>query len=82
VKTTTVAAHDEARADLATRLERMPRAITAPELGAAVGLGRTVMYEHIREGEITYMRFGGAIRIDPAEAARWVREHTITRRAA
>lgn len=73
--------HYEVHDDLPTRLEKRQRALTVPELADALGVGRTFMYEVLRRGDIPHFRIGTAVRIDPVEAAAYVREHTVRRAA-
>lgn len=76
-----VVQHDNVHDDLPTRLEKRQRALTVPELAEALGLGRTFTYELVRRGDIPHLRIGTAVRIDPVEAAAYVRDHTIRRAA-
>lgn len=64
--------------DLASRIERMPGALKVSQLAALLGVGRTYMYEQIEMGRVHYYRLpSGAIRLDPARIAAWLREHEV-----
>lgn len=63
--------------DLATRIERKPRALTAPELADLLGFGKTAVYDLAKRGGIPHYRVGGSIRFDPAQTAAWLREHEV-----
>jgi excisionase family DNA binding protein len=71
--------------DLATRIERWPHALTAPELADLLGLGKTAVYDMAKRGSIPHYRFAGSIRFDPATTAVWLRDREVAfpeRRAA
>ncbi len=52
--------------DLATRIERKPHALTAPELADLLGLGKTAIYDLAKRGGIPHYRVAGSVRLDPA----------------
>ena len=58
--------------DLATRIERWPHALTAPELADLLGLGKTAIYDLAKRGGISHYRVAGSIRFDPATTAAWL----------
>jgi excisionase family DNA binding protein len=63
--------------DLATRIERKLRALTAPELADLLGFGKTAVYDLAKRGGIPHYRVGSSIRFDPARTAAWSRQHEI-----
>jgi excisionase family DNA binding protein len=67
----------EPSCDLATRIERSPHALTAPELAALLHVGKTVVYDLAKRGRIPHYRLGGSIRFDPATTAAWLRKRAI-----
>ena len=46
--------------------------LTIREAGEAIGIGKSKMYELIREGEIPILRIGRAVRIPAADLRLWV----------
>jgi excisionase family DNA binding protein len=71
--------------DLATRIERWPHALTAPEFADLMGLGKTAIYDLAKRGGIPHYRLAGSVRLDPATTAAWLRQHEVAapeRRAA
>jgi excisionase family DNA binding protein len=63
--------------DLATRIERWPRALTAPELADLLGLGKSAIYDLAKRNGIPYYRLSGSIRFDPVTTAKWLRDREI-----
>jgi excisionase family DNA binding protein len=63
--------------DLATRIERWPHALTAPELADLLGLGKTTIYDFTKRGGIPHYRMAGSIRFDPATTAMWLRNREV-----
>jgi len=63
--------------DLASRIEMRPSALTAAELAALVGIGKTAIYDLAKRGGIPHFRIGGSIRFDPAKTAAWLRQHEV-----
>jgi predicted DNA-binding transcriptional regulator AlpA len=63
--------------DLATRIERMPSALTARQLFTIIGMSKTAFYDRVTRGEIPYFRLGTVIRFDPVHAAAWLRAQQI-----
>jgi len=63
--------------DLATRIERWPHALTAPELAGLLGLGKTAIYDLAKRGGIPHYRVAGSIRLDPATTAAWLRKREV-----
>jgi excisionase family DNA binding protein len=63
--------------DLATRIERRTRALTAPELADLLGLGKTAIYDLAKRGGIPHYRVAGSIRLDPATTAAWLRQRQV-----
>ncbi len=70
--------------DLASRIENLPGALTAAELGALLNLGKTAVYGMAATGRIPSLRIGATVRFDPARVAAWLRQRevAIDRRAA
>ena len=63
--------------DLATRIERWPHALAAPELADLLGLGKTAIYDLAKRGGIPHYRVAGSIRLDPATTAAWLRDREV-----
>jgi excisionase family DNA binding protein len=63
--------------DLAMRIEKMPGALTVPELADLLGFSRTTMYDMVARGVIPYIKIGTSIRFDPVAVARWVRARAV-----
>jgi len=63
--------------DLATRIERNPGALTAPELADLLSLGKSAVYDLAKRGGIPHYRVSGSIRFDPARTAAWLRQHEV-----
>jgi excisionase family DNA binding protein len=63
--------------DLATRIERWPHALTAPELAELLGFGKTTIYDLAKRGGIPHYRMAGSIRFDPATTAAWLRNREV-----
>jgi excisionase family DNA binding protein len=70
--------------DLASRIEKLPGALTASELAAFLNLGKSAVYEMAATGRIPSIKIGAAVRFDPARIAAWLRQRevAIERRAA
>lgn len=70
--------------DLASRIENLPGALTAAELGALLSLGKTAVYGMAATGRIPSLRIGSTVRFDPARVAAWLRQRevAIDRKAA
>ena len=63
--------------DLATRIQRWPHALTAPELAELLGFGKTTIYDLAKRGGIPHYRMAGSIRFDPATTAAWLRNREV-----
>jgi excisionase family DNA binding protein len=63
--------------DLASKIERLPGLLTAPQLVPLLGMSRTTIYQYVAEGRIPYIRIGTMIRFDPHAIAAWLREHAV-----
>ena len=63
--------------DLATRIERWPHALTAPELADLLGLGKSTIYDLAKRGEIPHYRVASSIRLDPVTTAAWLRNREV-----
>jgi excisionase family DNA binding protein len=63
--------------DLASRVEKLPGALTATELATLLNMGRTAVYEMAATGRIPCIRIGSTVRFDPSRTATWIREHEI-----
>ena len=63
--------------DLPSRIEKMQRALTVPELAELLWLGRTAMYDKVKRGVIPYIKVGTSIRFDPVAIAKWLRDRTV-----
>lgn len=70
--------------DLASRIENLPGALTAAELGALLNMGKTAVYGMAATGRIPSLRIGATVRFDPARVAAWLRQRevAIDRKAA
>jgi excisionase family DNA binding protein len=70
--------------DLASRIEKLPGALTATELAAFLNLGKSAVYEMAAKGRIPSIKIGAMVRFDPARIAAWLgqREVATDRRAA
>ncbi len=49
-----------------TRIEELPEFLSPQEVSAFLKIGRTAIYEAIRRGELTHLRYGRIIRIPKA----------------
>jgi len=67
----------EERNDLASRIAKMPRALTACELAALLNMGKTAVYEMAGTGRIPSLKIGATVRFDPARTAAWLRLHEV-----
>ena len=70
--------------DLASRIEKLPGALTATELAALLNLGRSAVYHLAATGRIPSIKIGAMVRFDPARIAAWLRQREVAtnRRAA
>ena len=59
--------------DLPSRIERRRKALTVPELAGIIGISDSKLYEFIKQGHLPSYRIGGAVRLDPALVAKWLR---------
>ena len=60
---------------LASRIECMPCALTAKQLGLLLGLGRSAVYQLAQAGRIPSLRLGTKmVRFDPAVIGSWLRQ--------
>ena len=68
--------------DLASRIEKLPGALTASELATLLNMGKTAVYEMAATGRIS-IKIGATVRFDPSRTATWIRkdEMATTRRA-
>jgi excisionase family DNA binding protein len=76
---------DREEHNLASRIAKMPRALTAAELATLLNLGKTVVYDMAATGRIPSIKIGATVRFDPARTAAWLRQHEVAapeRRAA
>jgi len=67
----------DAVCDLASRIARIPHALSVLELAELLGFGKSTIYDMASRGRIPCLRFGASIRFDPAVIAAWVREHMV-----
>jgi excisionase family DNA binding protein len=63
--------------DLASRIEKLPGALTASELATLLNMGKTALYEMAAKGRIPCIRIGATVRFDPSRTAAWIREHEM-----
>lgn len=63
--------------DLASRIERLPGALTASELATLLNLGKTAVYEMAAKGRIPSIKIGATVRFDPSRIATWLRQHEM-----
>ena len=59
--------------DLPTRIERRRKALKVSELASLIGVSDSKIYEFIQQGHLEAYRLGGAVRLDPASVAKWLR---------
>jgi excisionase family DNA binding protein len=58
------------------KIEKLETAMTVKEFGAMLGVSPKTLYAAVKAGRVPVMRVGGSIRIDPAEAADYLRERS------
>jgi excisionase family DNA binding protein len=63
--------------DLASRIEKMPNALSAKQLRTLLNISKTTLYEKVAQGTIPYYRIGTIIRFDPVRIAAWLREQEV-----
>jgi excisionase family DNA binding protein len=63
--------------DLASRIEKMPNALSAKQLYTLLNISKTTLYEKVAQGTIPYFRIGTIIRFDPVRIAAWLREQEV-----
>jgi excisionase family DNA binding protein len=63
--------------DLASRIEKLPGALTASELATLLNMGKTAVYEMAATGRIPSIKIGATVRFDPSRTATWIREHEM-----
>jgi excisionase family DNA binding protein len=63
--------------DLASRIEKLPGALTASELAALLNMGKTAVYGMAATGRIPSIRIGATVRFDPARIAAWLRQREV-----
>ena len=61
--------------DIPTRIERRRKALTVAELASLIGISDSKLYEFIKQGHLPSYRIGGAVRLDPASIAKWLRSN-------
>jgi excisionase family DNA binding protein len=59
--------------DLATQIEQWGRALTVMEFADLVHVCEKTIRRHIRAGKFPAYRIGSQVRIDPSQAADWLR---------
>jgi excisionase family DNA binding protein len=55
---------------------RPPQLLTCAQAAALLALSKRSVYNLIREGELTGIRIGAALRVDAADVARFVERHS------
>ncbi len=60
-------------ANLADRIERIGRALTAEDLAAMLNVSRITIFKHAKAGRIPSFRIGTCVRFDPKTMADWLR---------
>jgi excisionase family DNA binding protein len=68
-------AHIDKVITLHERIAALDRALKVPELARMLSLSRQQVYQLIQSGQIPAYRIGGALRVDPATVAEWLRKH-------
>jgi predicted DNA-binding transcriptional regulator AlpA len=64
--------------DLPARIEQTAGALKVHETATLIGVSRSSMYQQLLSGALPYSRLpSGAIRIDPARLAAWLREREV-----
>jgi len=63
--------------DLASRIEKLPSALTATELAVFLNLGKSAVYEMAATGRIPSIKIGATVRFDPSRTAAWIRQHEM-----
>jgi excisionase family DNA binding protein len=63
--------------DLASRIEKMPNALSAKQLRTLLNISKTTLYEKVAQGSIPYYRIGTIIRFDPVRIASWLRAQEV-----
>ena len=58
---------------LADRIERMGRALTAPELARILNVSKITIFKQAKAGRIPSFRIGTCVRFDPRAVANWLR---------
>ncbi len=58
---------------LADRIERMGRALTAPELARILNVSKITIFKQAKARRIPSFRIGTCVRFDPRAVANWLR---------
>ena len=61
--------------DIPTRVERRRKALKVSELAGLIGISDSRLYELVKQGHLPSYRIGGAVRLDPASVAKWLRDN-------
>jgi len=64
---------------IAEIIEKRESALTVDELATLTTTSVKTLYKAIAAGRLPAYRIGGAIRLDPAETAAWLRERSTGR---
>jgi excisionase family DNA binding protein len=63
--------------NLAQKIERMGRALTADDLAELLSVSKVGVYKLAAEGKIPHFRIGVSLRFDPHSVAGWLRERGV-----
>jgi len=62
---------------LITGLSRQRKPLTVREFAAYLRISKRSVYNAIEKSKLPVIRIGGTLRIDPVNAAKWLRERQI-----
>ena len=60
-----------------TNFDDLPEFLTVEEVRAYLRLGRSTIYELLRQGELPHVRFGRAIRVPKTALAKYVSREDV-----
>lgn len=58
-------------------LEKAEHALTVPEVSRLLSVSQRTIYQYAASGRIPALKIGSAIRFDPHELARWIRQREM-----
>jgi excisionase family DNA binding protein len=62
---------------LISRLSHAPRLLTVKELSELLRVSKRAVYNAIEKDGLPVIRVGGAMRVDPVNAAKWLRARQV-----